>query len=288
VARLGNIDYLTDFLAIRRQKMQGGMHLHDHPLTELVLVMSGRCRHLLGEDSFPVQAGDVFVINPGMCHGYADTENLMIVNLMFDLDALGVPRFDLDELPGYHALFTFEPRLRRQSQFNARLQLSMARIAEVDRIAAAIEREVLRPTAGSLFAAVSQLMRIIVTLSREYSLLEHAESLGMLRLGDVLTFIEGNYERAITVDDLARLAHVSQRSLFRAFQAALGRSPLEYVLQSRLRRASELLRDTEEKLDEIAERTGFSDGGYLSRQFRKHYHLSPSDYRHATLQLQRH
>jgi len=160
----------------------------------------------------------------------------------------------LDELPGYHALFTFEPRLRRQSQFNARLQLSMARIAEVDRIAAAIEREVLRPTAGSLFAAVSQLMRIIVTLSREYSLLEHAESLGMLRLGDVLTFIEGNYERAITVDDLARLAHVSQRSLFRAFQAALGRSPLEYVLQSRLRRASELLRDTEEKLDEIAER----------------------------------
>ncbi len=285
MARLGNIDYLTDGLAIRRQKPQSRMFLHDHPLTELVLVMSGRCRHLLGNDSFPVQAGDVFVITPGMCHGYADTENLVIVNLMFDLDLLGVPRFDLDELPGYHALFTFEPRLRRQKQFSARLRLSLARIAEIDTLAAAIEREVLHPTAGSLFTAISYLMHIIVALSREYSLQECAESLDMLRLGGALTFVEGNYQRPIAVEELARLAHMSERSLYRAFQTALGCSPLEYVLQLRLRRASELLRSSDDKLDEIAKRTGFADGGYLSRQFRKHYHLSPSEYRRATLPL---
>jgi AraC-like DNA-binding protein len=281
MTRLGNIDYLTDSLAIRRRKLQQRIHLHDHPLTELVLVMSGRCKHLLDGDAFPVQAGDVFVISPGMCHGYADTEELVIANLMFDLDGLGVSRLDLDGLPGYHALFTFEPRLRRQSQFNARLHLSLKRLAEIDGMAAEIEREVLEPGPGSLFAAVGSLMRIIVALSREYSLQRHAESLGMLRLGDTLSHIEARFREPLAVAELANVAHVSERTLFRVFREVLGCSPLEYVLRLRLRRASELLRDTDWKLDEIADRVGFSDGGYLSRQFRKHFRIAPSAYRQA-------
>jgi AraC-like DNA-binding protein len=280
--RLGNIDYLTDWLAIRRQKMQQTMRMHDHPLTELVVVMSGRCQHLLEDDAFPIQAGDVFVILPGVCHGYAETENLMIVNLMFDLEGLGIPHLDLDGVPGYHALFTFEPRLRREKRFSARLHLSMTRIAEIDQLAAAIEREVIQPSPGSVFAAASYLMQIIVGLSRDYSRQDHAESLGMLRLGDVLTFLGSHYDEPISVEDLAHRAHVSERSLYRAFQTALDCSPLEYILRLRLRHASELLRSTDLKLGEIAGKTGFSDGGYLSRQFRKRYRLSPSEYRRTS------
>jgi transcriptional regulator GlxA family with amidase domain len=124
-------------------------------------------------------------------------------------------------------------------------------------------------------------MQTIVGLSRDYSRQEHAESLGMLHLGDVLTFLASHYHEATTVEDLARRAHVSERSLYRAFHAALGCSPVEYILRLRLREASELLRNTDLKLDEIAHRTGFSDGGYLSRQFRKRYGLSPTNYRRS-------
>jgi AraC-like DNA-binding protein len=286
--RLGNIDYLTDWLAIRRQKIQLTTPMHDHPLTELVVVMSGRCQHLLEDDAFPVGAGDVFVIPPGVCHGYAETENLVILNVMFDLDAAGIPHLDLDGLPGYHALFTFEPRLRREKRFGARLQLSMSRIAELDQLAAGIEREALHPGPGSQFAAAGLLMQVIVGLSRDYSRQERAESLSMLRLGDVLIHLEKHHHEAIAVEELAHLANMSERSLYRAFQTALGCSPLEYTLTLRLRHASDLLRTTDLRLGEIAKRTGFSDGGYLSRQFRKRYRLSPTEYRRSRSGHKRH
>jgi AraC-like DNA-binding protein len=268
---------------VRRQKKQGRMPLHDHPITELVIVTSGQSNHLLEEDSFHIQAGDVFVVPPGVRHGYDCPENLMIVNLMFDLNGLGLPRLGLDELPGYHALFTFEPRLRRERQFSARLRLSMARIDEIDQLVAGIEQEVLQRSPGGLFAAASYLMQVIVALSRDYSAQQHEESLDMVRLGTVMTFLEGHYDEAFSVEDLAHMAHMSERSFYRAFQTALGCAPLEYILGLRLQRASELLRSTDLKLDEVANRTGFSDGGYLSRQFRKHFHVSPRDYRRRVL-----
>ena len=279
MARLENIDYLNDWLAVRRRKEQQDMRLHDHPLTELVMVTAGRSKHLLDEDAFPIQAGDVFVIPPGLRHGYAETDGLRLVNILFDLDGLGVPRLDLEGLPGYHALFTFEPKLRHEKQFGARLRLSLARIAEIDEMAAGIEREVLDPRPGSVFAAASHLMQVILALSREYSEQQEEDPLAMLRLGKVLTYIEAHSAEALTVERLAQLARMSERSLFRAFRTALGCSPIEHTLEIRLRHASELLRSTDLGLDQIAARTGFADGGYLSRQFRRRYRIPPTEYR---------
>ena len=63
------------------------------------------------------------------------------------------------------------------------------------------------------------------------------------------------------------------------FKSVTGRSPIDYLLQVRLGKAAERLLKTEASIAEIAAECGFPDSNYFSRQFRRHYHCSPRDYR---------
>jgi AraC-like DNA-binding protein len=83
----------------------------------------------------------------------------------------------------------------------------------------------------------------------------------------------------LTISDLARRANLSTSHFCREFKAAIGTSPIDYVLRRRIAEACELMRDPSLSLAEIADHAGFSDGNYFSRQFRRVMGRSPRDYR---------
>jgi quercetin dioxygenase-like cupin family protein len=53
---------------------------HYHDFSELVLILSGRGRHLLEGESFPVAAGNVFVVQGNQVHSFRDREGLVLVS----------------------------------------------------------------------------------------------------------------------------------------------------------------------------------------------------------------
>ena len=71
---------------------------------------------------------------------------------------------------------------------------------------------------------------------------------------------------------------MSQRSFMRAFQAAMGSSPVAHLIRLRLNRAATLLRHNDESITDIAFRVGFSDSNYFTRQFRNVMGVSPREY----------
>ena len=87
-------------------------------------------------------------------------------------------------------------------------------------------------------------------------------------------------EVPITVDDLARQCGLSRSRLTELFRKQTGVSPIAFLELQRLRRARELLEYTASGLAEIAEKVGFSSPFYLSLRFKKHFGISPKDYRH--------
>lgn len=76
------------------------------------------------------------------------------------------------------------------------------------------------------------------------------------RVRQMLTFIQGHYTQPLRVEDIAASVFISRRECMRAFQNVLGISPIQYVLQLRVRKAKELLLETGLSLGEICAACG--------------------------------
>ena len=105
------------------------------------------------------------------------------------------------------------------------------------------------------------------------------------RHGDALVeraqgWLETNMTREITISDLARTCSVSERTLVRRFNAAIDRSPLEYLQSIRLQAARALLEMGNSSVQEIAHQVGYQDASSFSRLFRQTMGISPGAYRH--------
>ena len=100
------------------------------------------------------------------------------------------------------------------------------------------------------------------------------------QLRRVVEYIHENLAQSIALRDLAQLANVSPRHFERAFREAIGVAPHAYVLQQRVAAARDLLlRERTRSIDEVAQRTGFSNRGHLAAAFRHHTGYSPAAFR---------
>jgi transcriptional regulator GlxA family with amidase domain len=98
-------------------------------------------------------------------------------------------------------------------------------------------------------------------------------------LTDVLTWAIAHLDRPLTVDDLARRAHMSARNLGRHFLSVTGTTPLRWLLTQRVHRAQELLESTGKTVDSIAECVGMGTATTLRRHFQHTVGVSPTAYR---------
>ncbi|MDX3379460.1 helix-turn-helix domain-containing protein [Streptomyces sp. ME02-6991-2A] len=100
-------------------------------------------------------------------------------------------------------------------------------------------------------------------------------------LAPVLDWARERLDEPLTVEDLARQAAMSPRTLYRRLQAATGVTPLQWLLNQRLRLAQSLLESTDLPISRIGELSGLGTANNLRHHFLKQIGVSPSDYRRA-------
>ena len=258
-----------------------GPTTHKHDFTEMALVLNGLGKHRVGDEVYTIKTGDVFVILGDMSHGYPETDNLYVVNILMDIPRLGLPRADLGGLPGYHELFEVEPTMRGRAKFRNRLRLSMEQLAVATRLLTEIEEELGSGARGHGFIATALLMQLVGFLSRCYSQVEPERIRPVTQISKLLGYLERHYDEPLSIADMMRAVNMSQTSLMRTFGQIMGRSPTDHLIRLRVSKAQELLRRTTLPVTEIALAVGFCDGNYLARQFRRITGASPSDYRNT-------
>jgi len=125
---------------------------------------------------------------------------------------------------------------------------------------------------------LNTLMQIIISVSSPkpdgFRLLEGAD-----RMVPVLQYIHRNLAEHISVEDLAGVACMSESHFYAAFKQAFGEPPIQYIRLLRIREASTLLVRTRDKVEDIAEATGFGSTYYFSRAFKALLGVSPNQYR---------
>jgi len=266
-------------ISVERREPQAPFGLHAHEFAEIVIITAGRGVHVTGTEIYPLNAGDAFVIGGSRQHDYHSMENLCLMNILFQPDKLNLRTYDLRTLAGYHALFTLEPTWRKRHQFNGRLRLTSSELSTVMTYVEALEAELANRKSGFKFMATAAFMQIVGYLSRSYAQAKHPDSRALLRIGAAISHLESNYQEPVTLDQLATIAHMSNRNFVRSFQAAMGSSPIAHLIQLRVNRGASLLRRTEQTVTEIAFQVGFGDSNYFTRQFRKVLGVTPGQYR---------
>ena len=80
----------------------------------------------------------------------------------------------------------------------------------------------------------------------------------------------------MTLEDIAKAADISRSEAGRCFQAYMGCSPVDMLIQYRLQMAHGMLNEKTKTLQEISYACGFNSVNYFSRCFKKRYGYAPS------------
>ncbi len=94
-----------------------------------------------------------------------------------------------------------------------------------------------------------------------------------------ISYIFANYSRMIGVAEISRHIGLSPNTLQRSFREHLGKMPNEFLRDTRMRRAKELLEESELSLREIAPQIGYSCSMTFYSAFKRIFEITPGEYR---------
>jgi transcriptional regulator GlxA family with amidase domain len=93
------------------------------------------------------------------------------------------------------------------------------------------------------------------------------------------TFIENNFQRRITVDELASMLALSRRNLERRFKKATANTTVEYIQRVKIEAAKISLESSRENVNEVMYKVGYTDSKAFRTTFKKITGLSPLQYK---------
>jgi len=265
--------------------IQYGYHDTDMPIhyhfdfSELVIVLSGTATHIVNDEQYFIKKGDVFVINSRTSHGYKNTSDFKICNIMYKSENLFKARNDIEKSAGYHALFIIEPFLAKKHNFNSLLKLTFSDFNKVEEIISCMIEEYQGKTQGYQTLIHSYFMELVVLFSRKYNLTDTKSKDNLINTAKSISYIENHFKEQITLPDIARKANISTRHFTRIFSATYKTTPMNYIVKLRMQYACSLLKKSNLNISDIAFESGFNDSNYFTRQFKISYGITPRQYR---------
>jgi AraC family transcriptional regulator, transcriptional activator FtrA len=124
--------------------------------------------------------------------------------------------------------------------------------------------------------------RLVIPPHREGGQAQYIEqplpASGSRSLGSSLDWAREHLELPLTVEDLARQAMMSPRTYARRFRETTGTTPLQWLCAERVRRAQDLLENTDNTIERIATLCGFGSAHQMRTHFTRINHVTPHAY----------
>lgn len=155
---------------------------------------------------------------------------------------------------------------------------------QIEAIAMLLLAELKQENLGGRLYIESLVNVLAVHLLRQYTAIKprlaiYDGGLPQRQLLQVLEYINEHLDRDIKLADLAQLLGMSQFHFSHLFKQAIGTAPYQYVLQQRVERAKQLLKQTDRSIMEIALECGFNSHSHLSKHFRQFTGITPKAFR---------
>jgi signal transduction histidine kinase/ligand-binding sensor domain-containing protein/CheY-like chemotaxis protein/AraC-like DNA-binding protein len=126
---------------------------------------------------------------------------------------------------------------------------------------------------------------IFGTKTNNFKLPENIQSQDSVFLNKIIDFMEDNISNSeLTVEMLVSAAGMGRTVFFNKLKGILGLSPIEFIKETRIKRAAQLLETGKFNVSEVSFQIGMNDARYFSKCFKQKYGVTPSEYKTKTLQ----
>lgn len=250
-------------LNIGSAKYTGDWHSvpHTHSYAELFYVVGGMGHIQIDQELHPVTARQLVIINPNVMH----TEVSMNASPL-EYVVLGIEGLELSATANEDSRFKILDH------------------HDIDNISTCVQN-ILQESHSGLpgYETICQAyMEILVTRlmrSTDFAVNDAPLPSSNSQCATVRRYIDAHFKEPLTLEQLAKVAHVNKYYLAHSFKEEFGVSPISYQLQRRIEESCFLLGQTDLSLAQISRILGFSSSSYFSQIFRKSQQMSPSEYR---------
>lgn len=253
-------------------------YLHWHQEFEFLVVTQGSLLFTIEQQDYVLEQGDGIFVNSNQLHSAKalDGEACAFFAVDFSYQILSEDihsRFAKKYIrPVLHEKTCFPVHLKRKGeQWQQEILRQLAQISDCPEHGLE-EYELL---VRSRIFAVWDLMThhaSHVENSRE----EHRYS---ERLAPVVAYMQENYAYEITLSELAELLPMSEGQFCRVFKHTMKMSPMQYLMRYRILQSCRMLQDTDKKVGEIANLSGFNNISYFNKVFLNTIGCTPKEYR---------
>lgn len=227
--------------------------------TIVIVCVRGRGWCRIGDVVHPVAAGQVLIIPPDTPHSYGAEQDDP-----WTLWWLHLAGLDVKEFLRIGHMTAGQPVRTPSDAFRL--------VALVEDVVNSISRDT---SSSSLFAASGAAWHLMALLASNRT--ASGTRTGMI--DEAKEYLRNHIESRVAVDELASMARMSSSHFAALFRRNVGMPVLQYQTQLRMARARELLDTTDIAVSAVAERVGYSDPFYFSRQFKAIHHATPLNYR---------
>ncbi|WP_291245399.1 AraC family transcriptional regulator [Fournierella sp.] len=238
-----------------------GPHRRNHYLFHYIIAGQGKL--YVGDKVYPVGPGQGFLILPGQTTTYASDEKDPWEYTWIEFDGLRVREsLALAGLGAGRPIYS--PATRAGGEQLREIMLRIVQDGEAKPI-----RQI-----GRGFLFLDQLA--------ESSAAKQHQSQRRLRdfyMKEALSFIEQNYQRDVSVEDIAAFCGLNRSYFGKLFRDTMGESPQAFLLHYRMAQAAQFLKETTQPVSAISTMVGYANPLHFSRAFKSVYGISPRAYR---------
>lgn len=255
---------------------------HWHSCFEFTSIHRGEAIYYVGEKSYSVKAGDFILFNPTQYHGWEIlTETMEISAMLFPYE------FVEDGLMNYHSIY-LKSFLEQGGYYQNYIGVEDAYSKELNRMIQSVETEFVQKNSGYQFMVQVELLKIFTLLTRHYvnsdvnmiDLRIRAEV--AKRLEPAIIYMYHNYDKKITLDEMAELCCMSSSYFSAYFKKYCGSTFIQYLNEVRTQKARKQLLTTDKSIIEIAMDCGFMNISNFYRIYKNFMGNSPGVERKTT------
>ena len=266
-----------------------GEHMHDW--IEIGFVLSGKGMHVINQQAFPIQEGEMFLLNAQVPHEFisADGQPLTVRNCLFHPSAIGEPAMEKESFVQqlYGSIFA-QPA--GQDGNNGYLRLTGSYLHDIAVVFDDIKKEYQQQTVGFTHIVRSDLSRMLVQMVRQYNLENQQVDSRTVQKQQVvnqsIAYMKDHYAESISCEMLSSQSYLSTSYFNRIFREVTGSTVIKMLQKVRMEAACDLLENTEDTINEVAANVGYSDMKCFYKIFHKQNGCTPKEYRDRVASLQ--
>lgn len=122
---------------------------------------------------------------------------------------------------------------------------------------------------------LSLMIEIIRMCENVQEISDGRKKTGSSQIAEALDYVRVEYANPIKVEDLANVCHMSETHFRRVFEAYMNMSPMDYINLVRVQRACDIMKKTDDSMDIVAQKSGFTTTSTFNRNFKKFLNTSP-------------